>query len=144
MIDTLVAMAARYVRRKVEERPTREMAKYELLGLLSTTELESARKKRATIQPLVRLAEHSPLPVPRAETEEPFSIDTRELDVRVFRKHALGTAAPVVPAVQAEPAEESTEAVAPLAVGRGRVVVWTTLVSIAVASLALLFLALSK
>lgn len=143
MIATLVAMAARYVRRKVEERPTREMAKDELLGLLSTTELESARKKRATLPPLARLAEHSPLPVPRAGTEEPFSIDTRELDVRVFRKHALGTA-PAVPAIQAVPVEESTEQVAPLAVGRGRVVVWTTLVSIAVTSLVLLFLALSK
>lgn len=41
-------------------------------------------------------------------------------------------------------ADEPTELAAPLAPGRGRVVVWTTVISVALTALVLLFLVLSK
>ncbi len=97
-------MVARHVKRKDEDRPTREMHREELLGLLSAGEREAARRMRArtTVQPIhdatelppMPDVEHTPLPITgdaRFEGES-FAIDTRELDARVFQQH--GTASP--------------------------------------------------
>lgn len=165
-------MSARFVKRRQDDRPTREMQKDELLGLLTEGEREVIRRRRAgtTVQPLQSSlapiapvddlaipvqVEHSPLPIapaPLAEgtldstapiADDAFTIDTRELDARVFRKHALNPnrsgsiraigSAPAVPLLPAEPAAppvstaahrattatgadaEATELVAPLA-----------------------------
>ena len=93
-------MVGRHVKRKTvaEARPTTQMHKDELLNLLTDSEREVAARHRAktTVRPIdkpIEVPEHTPLPVIEDATapieDEPFTIDTRELDARVFQKHAL-------------------------------------------------------